>query len=496
MPLSIPRLVQRKQYMPLARKTKHPWYKIKGYLHFDFALTKAEAEQYVCNSANILRHRFSPLIHYIKKSRKVQRNIEAERDFKRGLLDKKPKLRIKEKDRNIFYTSHIDGYIYSFYGHKLQASYDDYIKENALSDNVIAYRAIEKKGIKYCNTHFANEAFSFVRSSGGCNIACFDLSKFFDKLSTEVLKQNWQKILGVERLPDDHFAIYQSLANFRYVEESALLKMFSSRFGDNPRKHGIPKESGGSLKNRICDYKELRDAEKSARLESEILINPKSNLEITGIAQGTALSGLMSNIFMINFDIAAKEFIKNLGGCYKRYSDDILIAFPSSVPFSDIEKKVTELLAVHCLDSVKLNADKTEKKIYQIGADGQGSIIDAEKLTISKVQYLGFHFDGKNVHIRNSSISKDRAKTIQLISKSKKGNKTIDTRNVYKKRSHRKITPVNELQDKGFVSYATRAAEAHEGAPGILKQMQKNDRFIKRAIKRARPRNSSASVPH
>lgn len=471
--------------MPLIKKSKHPWYKLKGYLHFDFALSQIEAEQYVSNGSNILRHRFSPLIHYIKKSRKVQRNIQAEQAYKQGLLDKKPKLRIKEKDRNIFYTSHIDGYIYSFYGHKLQACYDDYIKTAGLSDNVIAYRSIEIKGIKYCNTHFANEAFAFVRASGGCNITCLDLSKFFDKLSPEVLKENWQKILGEEKLPADHYAIYQSLVNFRYVEESELLRIFPSRFSDNPRKHGLPEEAGGSLKNRICDYKELRAAEKSD-CPSGDLINHKNKLDITGIAQGTALSGLMSNIFMINFDIAAKAFIEGLGGCYKRYSDDIFIAVPTNVTFSDIGNKVAELLQIYCSNSVKLNADKTEKKIYQVNADGKGIVIDAEKATSSKVQYLGFHFDGKNVHIRNSSISKDRAKTVQLISKNKKGNKTIDTRNVYKKRSHRQITPVNELQDKGFVSYATRATKAHDAAPGITKQIQKNDRFIKRAIKRAR----------
>ena len=490
MPLSISRLVHLKgSGMAKARK-KHPWFKIKGYLHFDFALTQREAEQYVSNSDNILRHRFSPLIHYVKKSRKVQRDVAAEKAYKSGVTaGKKPKLIVKEKPRKIFYSSHIDGYIYSYYGHSLQAHYDRFIAAENIADNVIAYRAVEKNGIKFCNTHFANAAFDFVRTTSGCHILCFDLSKFFDKLCPIILKANWQKIIGETQLPPDQFAVYQSLVKFRFVEESELIAAFKPRFSENPRKHGLPKEAGGSLKNRICDYKELRA---TASTTSEKLIKPKESLDITGIAQGTALSGLMSNIFMLEFDIAAKQHIESLGGCYKRYSDDIFIAVPTNISFESIEAKITQFLLMHCSGSVKLNADKTEQKIYQKDDSGKASIVDAVKQTPSKVQYLGFHFDGENVHIRNSSISKDRAKTVQLISKNKKSNRSIDTREVYKQRSHRKITPHNATNDKGFVSYATRAARDHGASESILDQVRKNDRFIKRALKRARPKKSFA----
>ncbi len=95
---------------------KHPWFKRKGYLHFDKALGLDDAERYTTNHDNIIRHRFSPLIHYGKISRKIERDKAAEAAYKKaGKIGSKPKLKIKNKVRNIFYTSHVDGYIYIEY---------------------------------------------------------------------------------------------------------------------------------------------------------------------------------------------------------------------------------------------------------------------------------------------------------------------------------------------------------------------------------------------
>jgi RNA-directed DNA polymerase len=128
-------------------KSKHPWFKRKGYLHFDFSLGKKEAEIYVTNPANIVRHRFSPLIHYEQITRKVRRDKVAERRYKAsGKITEKPKLTVKEKSRNIFYTSHIDGYIYSYYAYMLQKHYEEFLAKNELTSNVIAYRSIYERG--------------------------------------------------------------------------------------------------------------------------------------------------------------------------------------------------------------------------------------------------------------------------------------------------------------------------------------------------------------
>jgi len=468
---------------------KHPWFKRKGYLHFDFALPLIDAEKYVTRPDNILRHRFSPLIHYGKISRKVKRNILAEKAYKaKGSVGTKPKLLVSEKSRNIFYVSHIDGYIYSYYTSILQKAYEQFLLTNNLTNNVIAYRSIRKNGTKFCNSHLANEAFDLIRASGGCHVLCFDLSKFFDTLSMNVLKQSWAQVLGVQRLSPDHFKVFQSLEGFCFLEEGDLIENIKGQFDKNPRQHGLDKKAGGSLHNKICDYPTLRALDKKLRANGKPLIQKKTVLDIMGIPQGTPISGLLSNVFMISFDIAVKKHIEGIGGHYRRYSDDIFIMVPTKVAFEEVERFLSERLKVHCGGSIALNQKKTEKRIYAVSNAGVATIT-APDLKACKIQYLGFHFDGKQVFIRNSSISKDRAKIIQVIRQHKKRRGQINTTQVFKRRSLRAITPYDNKRSKGFAYYADRSATAHGNSKTIAAQIKKNDAFIKKAIKRERIRN-------
>jgi RNA-directed DNA polymerase len=465
----------------------HPWFKRKGYLHFDFSLERDEAEKYVANPDNIQRHRFSPLIHYEKITRKVQRNKEKEKTYKEsGIEEDKPHLDIKEKPRNIFYASHIDGYIYSYYSHKIQKSYNDFLCLNNLDSNVIAYRPIEKNGDKLSNIHFAKEIFDFIKQTRECYIFCFDISKFFDRLSVDILKKKWSQVLGAETLPNDHFTVYKSLAHFCYVEEGHLKNAFKARFNQNPRQHGLVGEYGGSSKNRICDYSELRELERSLSLRGKKLIKKKSCLGITGIPQGTAISGLLSNIFMIDFDISVKGIIEGLNGCYRRYSDDIFIAVPlcSINHYNEIESVIKDELEKTCTNSIQINKKKTDIKIYK-QIDNKSFLLDTEGKP-SFVQYLGFNFDGSRIFIRNSSISRDRGNIVKITRKNKKRDHKINTVEVFKSRSPRQITPYDNRKLKGFTYYAQRAENILDQSSTINNQVNKNDSFIKRTIEKER----------
>ncbi|MBK7362143.1 MAG: hypothetical protein IPJ01_07570 [Micavibrio sp.] len=396
---------------------------------------------------------------------------------------------VKAKPRNIFYASHVDGYIYSYYCHQLQKKYDAFLKNNGLHESIIAYRSIVRNGDKCSNIHFAKQAFDFVKRTGGCHISCYDLSKFFDKLDPRVLEQNWATILGKKTLPQDHKVVFKQLTNFSYVEEKDLVKHFRHNFEINPRQHGYDKESGGSGRYRVCTYPELRALHRELKTEGKRLIKPKGLLDMTGIAQGTSISGLLANIFMLEFDRAFQNLIQKQGGLYLRYSDDLMVVYPQSIDFAAMEDRVCKLLRRYCGDTVLINADKTEDKIFHVNADGK-EIILSDEGKASRVQYLGFHFDGKNIHIRNSSVSKDRGKTVQSITKNrlKKNHGKIDTRGVYKAKSHRKTTNWNPESDKGFVRYANRAVKVFDDSPSLKKQTQKTDKFIRRAVKRERDR--------
>ncbi|MBY0429347.1 MAG: hypothetical protein K2Q32_09035 [Alphaproteobacteria bacterium] len=317
---------------------------------------------------------------------------------------------------------------------------------------------------------------------------CFDISKFFDTLSPVVLKKNWARVLNKQQLPEDHFKVYNSLVNFCYVEETDIIKHFKRVFKKTPRQHELnTKDAGGSLKNRICTYPELRQLDKKYREQKKRLIKNKKEIKNTGIPQGTAISGMLSNIFMIDFDLALKKDIEGLGGLYRRYSDDIFIAVPPNVTFETIELLLTTLLKQLCGETTVLNPKKTEKRIYKIGANGTFEVTN-QKGETAKVQYLGFHFDGKKIVIRNTSISKNLGKIITAIRKHKKGLGKINTVGVYKERSGRKITPYDSVKKKGFANYALRVSKVHENSEAISKQIRKIDRVINRAQKRERLR--------
>lgn len=458
----------------------HAWYKRKRYIHFDFALRKPEAVNYVSDKENIIKHSFSPLIHYNKISRKLKRNKDA------GCL------RIYKKPRNIFYASHLDGYIYAYYNFLLGEKYEEYLVRSELSESVSAYRLIRRNGQNYSNIHFAKEAFDYVRSTCGCKILCFDITGFFDHLDVDTLKQNWCRVWSGEksvRLDEDHYRVFKNVSNFHYVEEKDIIRVFNktprrrNKIDENKKQERI-QELNRSLHERICSFPELR-AQKLLT-DHRPFVRNKSKLKITGIAQGTAISGLLANISMVDFDLALKSKIEKMGGFYRRYSDDIFVALPSSIEFDAVESYVVKILNKYSAGSLKINSDKTEKCVYQLKTSGHGVCYD-EKARRSAIQYLGFVFNGTGTYIRTSSMSRNRSKIVSVIKRNKKGRSgkatlgNINTRQVYKAQSPRKITKYDEYENKGFSFYAKRS-EGIQQAQEIKRQIRKNDRFIKKMI--------------
>ena len=298
-------------------------------------------------------------------------------------------------------------------------------------------------------------------------------------MNSKVLKTNWATILEEKLLPPAHYRVFKSVTNFSYVDEGAIIQNFKGRFKVNPRKHGLSVNTKGSYKHRICDYPELRELHEK---KNKTLIKHQSALGMTGIAQCTAISGMLSNIFMIEFDLTIKAAIEKIGGCYRRYSDDIFICIENA-EFPEIIKLVENAIQDKCGNSIKLNSEKTELRSYEC-IDGIGCIKD-EKGRVAKIQYLGFHFDGERVHIRTSSMSKDRGKTIQTIRKYKDRKSGINSRAVYKKRSPRLISKYDDERKKGFAYYAIRSQKVHNDSVSIGRQfLKKNDAFIKASIKK------------
>ena len=406
--------------MKLNKKVKlENWYIEKNYLHFDTPISFKKASLIVKNPKTVGKHSFFPFLTF---------NVNSIR-FKYD-EDEKKKIR-KKKSRNISYASHIDGHIYSYYATLLSEKYEQILQQKKLHANVLAFRKLDKK----CNIDFAYQAFEDIKKMGACTVVALDFTKFFDTLNHIVLKQKWCHTLGTESLPKDHYNIYKSLTSFSKVDKEKIFTQFKI-----PKRN--PKSTG---KKRICSIEDFRNI---VRKKNFI----KSN-DTKGIPQGSALSGLLSNIYMLDFDEKMKLFAEKNSGKYYRYCDDMLIIIPlSSITPEDIEdfaeKSCTEL-------SVTLNKEKTVTCTF---LKRNGRLI-----TDKTLQYLGFIFDGENIYLRSSSISRYHHKMKRGISLAAK---TADKRNALrtKKGYLNKNLYKNKLYERysflgksNFVTYGQRA---------------------------------------
>lgn len=359
----------------------------KGYIHFDPKIwlpgRKDEIRKLLSNSIKVAQRAFYPFIKTIVKTPRYRYS------------EKKGKRALEHKKRPICYASHMDSLIYSFYGFCLNEKYQEYIKETKIDSLVLAYRTDLGK----CNIEFASEAFELIKRRKKCTAITLDIKGFFDNLDHHILLENWKKVLGVESLPDDQYKVYKSLCNYAYVNKNTLLeylKLDLKRVSPKPKTLIDP-----SAKN----FKILR--------ERNIIVN---NKEKYGIPQGSGISGVLSNIYMIDFDRYMLRQSRKWGFNYFRYCDDILIICDSP------KANLIAHLAYKKIKDYKLQiqAQKEDKISFRRVGKSLKSF-DARKLNkfrflsapphrrdefFKRLQYLGFEFDGKDMFIRSSTMSR------------------------------------------------------------------------------------------
>ncbi len=123
-------------------------------------------------------------------------------------------------------------------------------------------------------------------------------------------------------------------------------------------------------------------------MASGLLIKHKGT---AGIPQGTPISALLSNIYLLGFDRTINAQVTAWGGLYRRYCDDILCVVPEE----------------HQEDAAKLIEDEIGKVKLAIQPDKQGVYhFDESKLLSPPLQYLGLTFDGSATRLRVGGIAK------------------------------------------------------------------------------------------
>lgn len=187
-------------------------FKYKNYVHFD---TRKNAKYYknkIKNSDWLSKHGFYPFIHFqIKFNKYIYK--EGNGEYSR---EKKPKV------RDIYYSAHIDRYIYQYYANELNKYYNIIAKNIGINKASIAYRN-QFKGKN--NIDFAKEVIDFICKQEKAFIYVADFSKFFDGLDHEYLKSKICTVLGnLGKLPLEHYIIFKNITNFTYVEKDDILE--------------------------------------------------------------------------------------------------------------------------------------------------------------------------------------------------------------------------------------------------------------------------------
>jgi hypothetical protein len=385
-----------------------PEKKVRNYQHIDDPLNLGDEKTFqkvITVIENLKNHQFLP---FIKK-------IETQTRFRRNKEGKTVRLL---KLRPIMYASHIDSHIYSYYNFLLSNKYEEHLIKLGLSDNVIAYRKIKieetEKGKS--NVHFAKDVFDYIRTQDDSVVITQDIEHFFDTINHNLLKQKISIINGVEKLEDIFYKVFRSLTSFKYIEYSDFVEKKIKR---------------KTRYNKYAVYKILKD----------FVHNNKTG---KGIPQGSPISGLLANIFLIEFDTQIKLHFPSI--FYRRYSDDLVFVCKQNQKdelLNFINKIIHESL-------LEINPGKSFISFFKRSSNGEilcESVTDGlnKKMGRDYVDYLGLEFTGKDILMRKNTIQKLKFKQTQ-----KKRRQLSNTESPRRRKQKRNYTKVNRSGSSYF----------------------------------------------
>lgn len=476
-------------------ETKFSSRDVKHYPHFDQHMKLKEVEELVTDPVRVAAHKFYPFLLYHESWQPFRTKV------KNGEKVKKP----DKKPRPIRYAARKDAYILTYYRRLLSEKYEEELLRREVSFCPIAYRKIRKlDGGGKCNIDFAKDAFDEIERQGNCVAVALDIKSYFEKLDHDRIKSVWCSLLGVERLPPDHYRVFKAVTNYRVVDQKDVYR----RLGiiETVMVNGYPRErytlKYEDMPTQLCTPKVFREK-----------ICPKGNSLIRGnvddngidldhgIPQGAPISDLIANFYLLDFDVALNAFAHERGGRYMRYSDDILLIFPggTSEANSAIDY-VTEEISKYGRQ-LQIKPEKT--CVVCFNRTTAGLIFSHLQGPQGKngFEYLGFRFDGKKVFVRDSTISrlyrkvsesaKGVARGFALANKSKNASELIKEFNYSAfsqrfSRVHPDKLEKDDYETWSFYSYLKRAAETfgHKGDP-IIPQAKSFKRLMKERIAEA-----------
>lgn len=400
----------------------------RAYRHFDVPLSRALAEKLATNPDRVAHHSFLPFI---------RRTVVTPRY-------RKDEHKVVPKKRPIAYAAHADAVIYSYYSQVLSEAYESRLSALALDRVPVAYRRFSDK---QCNIHFAQTAFDFISENRPCVALGFDVKEFFDHIDHGLLLKSWREVLQVDQLSPDHYNVYKSLTKWAWVDEGVAYSKLKIRLGSKGKR-------GASL----CTLDKFK-----SKIRGRGFV--EKNQLAMGIPQGSPMSAVLSNIYLIPFDLKILHFATQCGGFVQRYCDDILMVVPPE--YSEMAKEVVSVAAVER----KLFVHIEGKKLDIVSFPSVDVSVRVEK----PIQYLGMTFDGQARLIRSQTISRFHRKIRFYLKKAafraskNPHNKKIFTKTLWKRFGH--------TGEKTFRAYVDRCVKT-TGSIEIKKQLSGASRRI------------------
>lgn len=416
-------------------------YQTKDYLHFDIPLNIERVKHFIENPDWIKSHAFLPFIRFDLVFNKyvTKHSSDVENDDSLGNSTKiKEK---KQKTRSIMYASHLDQFIYKYYGERLNNYYNEFARKQGIDKSVLAYRN-NKKGKN--NLHFAAEVFKFILNSKEAIIISLDFSSFFDNINHKQLKNNIKVILDTDEIPADLYNVFKNTTKYSFVNKLDIDRFLLDKYG---KKELAELRKNNKLK-KIMSNSEFRNFKRT---------NLYKNKKPYGIPQGSGMSAVCSNIHLIHFDQDMVKLANSLNGMYRRYSDDLILIIPTKTNKKNIyeyRNKVFSIVDRYKNHGLIVQEEKTEIRFYK-----NNQIFD-ENGENSKLDYLGLVMDGKKVQIREKSVFKYYSRAYRKAKVCKKI--TEKTGKKYERRKLYKIYTHLGSNYKGFGNFTTYAKKADQ----------------------------------
>lgn len=415
----------------MKRESAHPWLKNRGYLHLTNQLNiQADRDRilrYVRSPVAIAKHAFFPLIHSIIRERRYKKHKDNP-SGKKSHSFKNPDgtSTVNYKKRPLHYATHLDAVIFGYYSSIIIEKYESYLSTiPGLSECITAYRRIptEIDGSNKSTIHFAHEVFSEIKKrseTGHCVALKFDIKSFFNEIDHSLLKYQWAELLGLKKLPADHYNVFKAATRFSYIMRDDFRldkRSYGKRLGFDEKKLAKLRKKG--VHAFFGSAREFREALKNG--EIKLHTNPfTKDGKVVGIPQGLPISATLANLYLLMFD---KDIAYNLGNkldvYYRRYSDDIIVL---------CNEEQMDYVTDYVIKSIQqcrvvISEEKTERFIFKMeGHSNKKNKLESYKYTSNNelkpgvpFTYLGFEFYGHKTLIKSSNLAKYYRRMIRTV---------------------------------------------------------------------------------